>query len=353
MLNLNQVGIATAAVVTAAIAVAGGTTGSSLAVDSIDTQPDSPFYAMERAGESLKEPVLGGQSWQIELGKERTEEFIHMSRKGKAEEYTGLLDRAQERLMKASKLADDNKGIERARRALRKHIEALENVKAKVSEEAKPALSLAIEQNMRSKSVLDNIAESQEPGFGGKISQEARERIENNLNKIKEETAEKRKNIERRIKENVPPENIVKEIENEIKNIRNGQPPLKENIKITAIGQVKESDVTTWQYGSHILTSTEGKKTVYALESKAIDLDAYIGSLVKIEGVKIHSGLDGGPPLINVEAIEMLEENEKGSGSPGNNQEGPKIDNEADAGKDQSKGQSSIPETNGKTRKET
>ena len=56
MIKMSQTGIATVAVVAAAAAVMGGALGTPVAVDSVsDQNPTSSLYALERAGESIKE----------------------------------------------------------------------------------------------------------------------------------------------------------------------------------------------------------------------------------------------------------------------------------------------------------
>ncbi len=54
-LDLGQRGVAVATVAVAAVAVAGASAGTPVAVDEMDTQPDSALYGLEKAGESIKE----------------------------------------------------------------------------------------------------------------------------------------------------------------------------------------------------------------------------------------------------------------------------------------------------------
>ncbi len=157
MLNLNQGGIATLAVGIAVVAVVGGTVGSSTIIDQIDTQPDSPIYALERAGEKIKEPLFGGQNWEINRGEERTNEFVHMLRKNKVQGYTSLLEEAGNHFSNAAKKASDNQGLKRARNALKKHVDVLENLTDKVPQEAKAAILLARERSSRHMQVLENL----------------------------------------------------------------------------------------------------------------------------------------------------------------------------------------------------
>lgn len=50
MRKLGQKGIAAVATVVAVAAVAGAATGTPIAIDEIDTNPDGPFYSLERVG---------------------------------------------------------------------------------------------------------------------------------------------------------------------------------------------------------------------------------------------------------------------------------------------------------------
>lgn len=145
MLRFSQVGIATITIAAAIVAVAGATTGVPIAADQVDTQPNSSFYPLERAGEQLKEPVMGGQSWEINRGQERTNEFKFMAKIGKAKGHTQLIEEAERYFLRAAKFSSDNQGLERAMSALRRHVRVLENVWEEVPEVAKPAVSLAIE----------------------------------------------------------------------------------------------------------------------------------------------------------------------------------------------------------------
>ena len=66
-------------------------------------------------------------------------------------------------------------------------------------------------------------------------------------------------------------------------------------------GLLNKQGPTTYQYGTHTLTNSS--KT-YALTSKELDLDKYVGRNVIITGEKI-SGypVDGGPEYIEVKEI--------------------------------------------------
>jgi len=73
-----------------------------------------------------------------------------------------------------------------------------------------------------------------------------------------------------------------------------------DNKNVEIEGVIQKQGITTYQYGTHIL---KGKKT-YALTSKKVSLNEYIGKKVKIQGTFI-SGypIEGGPQYINVKNI--------------------------------------------------
>jgi len=69
---------------------------------------------------------------------------------------------------------------------------------------------------------------------------------------------------------------------------------------IMATGLLKESGVTTYQYGQYILTVSD-TKTSYALKSSALNLKAYVNKIVTVEGVSVRGyPIDGGPVYLDV-----------------------------------------------------
>ena len=71
---------------------------------------------------------------------------------------------------------------------------------------------------------------------------------------------------------------------------------IKQNLAIK--GTVKKQELTTYQYGSHTFT-TESK--TYALQSKTVNLDDFVGKEITILGEKIDGyPLSGGPEYIKV-----------------------------------------------------
>jgi len=78
------------------------------------------------------------------------------------------------------------------------------------------------------------------------------------------------------------------------------------NDSISSSGKIKKIEVSTWQYGTHILNDSEGKP-IYALKSSSINLGLYEAKVVKISGEKIDGyPVDGGPEYIEVTKIEVL-----------------------------------------------
>ena len=67
--------------------------------------------------------------------------------------------------------------------------------------------------------------------------------------------------------------------------------------KIEVSGTIQKQGITTYQYGTHIISG-------YAIRSSSIILDDYINKEVTIKGYKIDGyPVDGGPDYIEVEEI--------------------------------------------------
>lgn len=68
-------------------------------------------------------------------------------------------------------------------------------------------------------------------------------------------------------------------------------------------GVITVQGITTYMYGTHVLTDTTGC-TVYALRSTSLILDDYLNKNVEIKGNKV-SGypVDGGPEYLDVYSI--------------------------------------------------
>lgn len=212
MLNMNQRGIATVTAVVAVFAVAGSAVATPVVVDSAaDQNPDSPFYALERIGERIKEATYaGGQDWQLDRARERTEEYKQITEKTVSGNHINLLEDAGNRLMKAVKMSKDNRNLQRVQEVLRWHERTLENVRERASENANPAISLAISRSARVRMVISDVesGELPSPEKGG-----FSEAVGRKLNQIREKIG----NLEGQIRENrkndVSPGRMVQQIE--------------------------------------------------------------------------------------------------------------------------------------------
>lgn len=68
--------------------------------------------------------------------------------------------------------------------------------------------------------------------------------------------------------------------------------------KLEFTGTIKEQGITSYQYGTHTLTTDKG---FYAIKSEAVDLDDYVNKKVTIIAEKIEGyPLEGGPEYLLV-----------------------------------------------------
>lgn len=73
--------------------------------------------------------------------------------------------------------------------------------------------------------------------------------------------------------------------------------------RATATGTIQKIGMTTFQYGTHLLT-TENK--TYALKSGSINLDQYMNKKVTVKGKKVKGyPIDGGPEFLDVTLIKF------------------------------------------------
>ena len=78
---------------------------------------------------------------------------------------------------------------------------------------------------------------------------------------------------------------------------------------MSIIGDLAQQGVTAYQYGSHTLKT---ENTFYALRSKEVVLDDFVGKKVKVIGVPIAGyPLSGGPKYIKVLRIEIYTPEDK------------------------------------------
>jgi len=186
---LGEKGIAPAVAAVVIAALIGGA-GVPVYVDSnFDQQPDEPLYALERAGESIKETAVNAGlygnklDWQIDRCDERRKEFENMAAENKARRYMGLLRRANKRMRNACGCVENREGLDRAENAAEKHLEVLKRVRKKVPENARWGINNAIRNARRYKEGLERARKAVEKRRGppGKI----REIIEEKLKEAK------------------------------------------------------------------------------------------------------------------------------------------------------------------------
>ena len=88
-----------------------------------------------------------------------------------------------------------------------------------------------------------------------------------------------------------------------------GEPPAGETV--VAEGKIQPAGMTTYQYGTHILTDGSGD-LLFALQSDTVALDDYVGKRVTLYGIRVpgyqNGAVEGGPDLLEVTRI--------GDGSP-------------------------------------
>lgn len=196
MIKLGRTGAAALTItVLSALAVVGGSAGSAVAVDTyVEPRPDSPFYGLGRAGESIKELAFRrDQSWHLNRADRRTREFIEMAEENKAQEYEELLDEADFRFRRAVETSNKVRNLERVENALRKRIEVLENVRNEVSEEAKPAISLAISRSSQARTSVSAAISTSTPQ--NTVPERARNKVVEELQNVEEKLEKIRENV--------------------------------------------------------------------------------------------------------------------------------------------------------------
>jgi|SRR6266478_7397042 len=70
---------------------------------------------------------------------------------------------------------------------------------------------------------------------------------------------------------------------------------------VEAKGIISRPDATTYMYGTHALVEAGSERISYALSSKKINLDKYVGRYVHVSGSQVPGyPVDGGPPYLEV-----------------------------------------------------
>jgi hypothetical protein len=87
---------------------------------------------------------------------------------------------------------------------------------------------------------------------------------------------------------------------------------------VVATAVIEKAGATYYQYGTHTLVDGGTGELIYALTSQSVDLDAYEGELATIYGTYVpgyEEGVDGGPPLVDVDRVETAPDGGSGDGS--------------------------------------
>lgn len=214
MLGLGEKGIAAMTVAVAAIAVGGTTIGTPLIADEINTQPDSPFYSLEKAGETIKETTYaGGLNWNLARAEERTSEFQNMVRENKAEQFEGLLNQAGNRLNKAAKKAGDANGLGHVENVITRHLERLENLRDNVPNVAKPAISLAISRSARAKAIMTQVRA--QVNRKGELPENIRNQIRTQIQDMEQEM----QRLRERVRENLAQARKLGHLKNRVRGL--------------------------------------------------------------------------------------------------------------------------------------
>jgi len=140
---LGEKAVATASVAAVIAILGAGAVGVPAYVDSsADQMPDQALYGLEIAGEHIKEAgislgLYGNKAgWQASRWRERLGEFENMVAENKPAKHMGVLRRAQRRLKRACRCADNLRGLDRAENMCERHIEVLKSVEERVPENA-------------------------------------------------------------------------------------------------------------------------------------------------------------------------------------------------------------------------
>jgi hypothetical protein len=68
---------------------------------------------------------------------------------------------------------------------------------------------------------------------------------------------------------------------------------------IVAEGNLERLGMTTYQYGTHVLSNANG----YVLGSKSINLNLFVGKKVEITAYDVHYQVEQGPTLYEVTSV--------------------------------------------------
>lgn len=83
---------------------------------------------------------------------------------------------------------------------------------------------------------------------------------------------------------------------------------VENNNLITKNGILTKIEMSTWMYGSYILSDENGKPIVALEENENIEFEKYNGKKVEVKGELIEGyPLDGGPEYLSVKSIKLSE----------------------------------------------
>lgn len=78
------------------------------------------------------------------------------------------------------------------------------------------------------------------------------------------------------------------------------------DLRVKRGGVLTIVQMSTWMYGTHILSDDTGKPLT-ALDSQKINLDMYQGQKVEVQGIlKNGYPIDSGPEFLEVKTIEVM-----------------------------------------------
>jgi len=81
---------------------------------------------------------------------------------------------------------------------------------------------------------------------------------------------------------------------------------VENNNLITKNGILTKIEMSTWMYGSYILSDENGKPIVALKENENIEFEKYNGEKVEVKGELIEGyPLDGGPEYLSVKSIKL------------------------------------------------
>lgn len=166
MISNRAVAAATVAGIALALGALAGV-GGPLAANEVNPSPDSTFYPLERAGESMIDRIaFEDPDREFALAEERLDEFEQMADEGKADNHLDLINDSQERVSRGLDRTE-NEGIDRALERIREHERRMERIENRVNENAREGIRNAINNTQKVKEVLTNVRKGETPAGQG------------------------------------------------------------------------------------------------------------------------------------------------------------------------------------------